>query len=87
MRAVLESSTGQAEDSVDQLLRTDSASVTYSWDSPGVHSPHALTYSCEGSFTAGLVPLGDTPDPRFSWEVELGSNSVINYGSYANHHR
>ena len=37
--------------------------------------------------TTGLVPLGETPDPKFSWDIELGSNSVINYGAYANHQR
>jgi hypothetical protein len=75
VKAVLEPSEGHSPprpvpDSVDHpLLHSDSANVTYSWDSPG------------------LVPLGETPDPKFSWDIELGSNSVINYGAYANHQR
>lgn len=36
VRAVLECSAVDAIDSVDQVLRTDSVTVTYSWDSPGV---------------------------------------------------
>ena len=85
VRAVLESSTGEAVDSLDQLLRTDSATVTYSWDSPGESCVTGTAPRTVGA--AGLVPLGETPGPRFSVDMELGSNSVINYGSYANHHR
>ena len=32
----------------------------------------------------GLVPLGETQPPKFAFDVVLGENSVINYGSYAN---
>ena len=35
-------------------------------------------------FVSGLVPLGETQPPKFAFDVVLGENSVINYGSYAN---
>lgn len=36
------------------------------------------------SVMAGMVPLGETQPPKFAFDVVLGENSVINYGSYAN---
>lgn len=35
----------------------------------------------------GLVPLGQTPPPKYALDVTLGTNTVINYGCYANRHR
>ena len=37
--------------------------------------------------SAGLVPLGERRGPKFAFDVVLGSNSVINYGCYANRQR
>ena len=41
---------------------------------------------CELHF-AGLVPLGQTPPPKYALDVTLGSNTVINYGCYGNRQR
>jgi hypothetical protein len=32
----------------------------------------------------GLVPLDDTSSPKFSLDVHIGTNAVVNYGTYAN---
>ena len=38
-------------------------------------------------YDLGLVPLGQTPPPKYAVDVVLGSASVINYGCYANRQR
>ena len=35
----------------------------------------------------GLVPLGQTPPPKYAVDVTLGTNTAINYGCYANRQR
>lgn len=39
------------------------------------------------SIYAGLVPLGQTLPPKYAVDVTLGTNTVINYGCYANRQR
>ena len=100
---VLEPSAGrctEGQEKAHYLLKSDTAHVIYSWDSPGwkVASSLTITITITSSsssspsssllhLSAGLVPLGDTSEPKFSWEIELGSNTVINYGCYANRQR
>lgn len=35
----------------------------------------------------GLVPLDDTSSPLYSFDVQLGSNTFANYGTYVNNQR
>ena len=87
MKAVLEpSASPPGSEPVVHLLRSDTATVTYSWDSPGLTTADGVrVWRC--ILCLGLVTEEDAPAPQFSWDIQLGSNSVINYGSYANHQR
>lgn len=38
-------------------------------------------------FFSGLVPLGQTPPPKYALDVTLGTNTIVNYGCYANRQR
>ena len=38
-------------------------------------------------YYTGLVPLNDSSSPKYAFDVYLGSNSVINYGTYVNRQR
>lgn len=43
-----------------------------------------ITYSLDAP---GITPLGDNPPPKYSFDVKLGKNSVVNYSSYGNRQR
>ena len=78
------------EDDTDDypLLRTDSACVVFSQDSPGTQliSISVPVFSSLFKYS-GLVPLGQTSPPKYALDVTLGNGTVINYGSYANRQR
>lgn len=72
------------------FFKTDSTDLTYTWDSPGDARGVAiicLSRDCEPLPLSGLVPLGETQAPKYALETTLGTNTVVNYGCYANRQR
>ncbi len=69
------------------LTHPHASHSTHTPSHPLTH-PHTHTARLHTLHTLiGITPLGDNPPPKFSFDVKLGKNSVVNYSSYGNRQR